>query len=248
MIFDILTLFPDMFAGPFNESILKRAQAGGAVAIRIHDIRAWTTDRHHVADDYPYGGGAGMVMKPEPIYNALQGVLALPPEPATAPPVILLTPQGRLFGQAVARELAQQPRLVLLCGHYEGVDERARRLATDELSIGDYVLTGGELPAMVVVDAVARLLPGVLAPLSTSEESHTAGLLEYPQYTRPPTFRGEAVPDVLLSGDHGAIARWRRRAALRRTWQRRPDLLAGAALTQEDRVFLDELAQESARE
>ncbi len=248
MLVDILTIFPTMFDGPFRESIIKRAMEAGFLSIRIHNIRDWATDRHHTTDDYPYGGGAGMVMKPQPIFAAVQAVLALDAsssaEDNPSPPVVLLTPQGRLFTQAVARELARYPRLVLICGHYEGVDERVREhLATDEISIGDYVLTGGELPAMVVVDAVARLLPGVLDAASTHEESHAAGLLEYPQYTRPPEFRGWKVPDILLSGNHGAIARWRRREALRRTWQRRPDLLARAALSAEDQQFLDELEQ-----
>ncbi len=240
---DILTLFPAMFQGPLTESILKRAVEAGYLTIRVHSLRDWTTDKHHVTDDYPYGGGSGMVMKPQPIFAAVEAVLALPSaEPR--PPVILMTPQGRLFTQAVARDLAQQARLVLLCGHYEGIDERVREhLVTDEISIGDYVLTGGELPAMVVLDAVARLTPGVIAPGSLAEESYSAGLLEYPQYTRPPDYRGWMVPEVLLSGNHGAIARWRRRAALKRTWQRRPDLLARLDLSADEQRFLDDLAQ-----
>jgi tRNA (guanine37-N1)-methyltransferase len=242
---DVLTLFPAMFQGPLTESIIKRAIDAGYLTVRIHNIRDWTSDRHHITDDYPYGGGSGMVMKPEPVFAAVEAVLALgllePP-----PPVILMTPQGRLFTQAVARELAEKPRLILLCGHYEGVDERIREhLVTDQISIGDFVLTGGELAAMVVFDAVARLVPGVLAPGSRGEESHSAGLLEYPQYTRPPDFRGWMVPDVLLSGNHGAIARWRRREALRRTWKRRPDLLAKNNLSAAERQFLDEIEQEN---
>jgi tRNA (guanine37-N1)-methyltransferase len=223
--FDIFTLFPEMFRGPLDESILKRARERGLIEIELHNPRDVTTDRHHIVDDYPYGGGAGMVMKPEPIFEAVERMYA-------GGPIILLSPQGRLFTQEIARELATEPRITLLCGHYEGVDERIREhLATDELSIGDYVLTGGELAAMVVVDAVARLVPGVLASGSTEEESHTAGLLEYPHYTRPPEFRGWRVPDVLLGGNHAAIARWRRKEALRRTRGRRPDLLAKAALS-----------------
>lgn len=241
---DILTLFPGMFQGPLSESIIKRAVDAGLLSIRIHNIRDWATDRHHVADDYPYGGGSGMVMKPEPIFAAVEAVLPLglqePP-----PPIVLLTPQGRLFRQAVAEELAHSSRLLLLCGHYEGVDERVREhLVTDEISIGDYVLTGGELAAMVVVDAVARCVPGVLDAGSLQEESHSASLLEYPQYTRPPSFRGWSVPEILLSGNHGAIARWRRRESIRCTWQRRPDLLAVADLSPEERQFVDELEQE----
>lgn len=240
---DILTLFPAMFEGPLSESMFKRAVDAGRLLIRVHNIRDWTYDKHHVTDDYPYGGGAGMVMKPEPVFAAVEAVLPLGPQDPP-PPIILMTPQGRLFTQAVAQELVQHPRLLLVCGHYEGVDERVRQhLATDEISIGDYVLTGGELPAMVVLDAVARLVPGVLDPGSLGEESHSAGLLEYPQYTRPPQFRGWPVPEMLLSGNHAAIARWRRREALRRTWQRRPDLLQSIDLTAEEKQFLDELAQ-----
>jgi tRNA (guanine37-N1)-methyltransferase len=238
--FDIFTLLPEMFAGPLNESILGRAQAQGLLEIALHNPRDWTTDRHHIVDDYPYGGGAGMVMKPEPIFAAVEAV-------HQGGPIILLSPQGRRFDQATARALAAEPRLTLLCGHYEGFDERIREhLATDELSIGDYVLTGGELAAMVVVDAVARLVPGVLAPGSTEEESHTAGLLEYPHYTRPAEFRGWRVPDVLLSGHHAQVARWRRKEALRRTRARRPDLLAAAELSQQDRVLLAEIEAEEA--
>ncbi len=238
MRFDIFTLFPDMFRGPLDESIIARARTRGLVEIALHNPRAVTTDRHHIVDDYPYGGGAGMVMKPDPLFAAVEAV-------HVSGPIILLGPAGRVFTQALARELADEPRITLLCGHYEGIDERVREhLATDEISIGDYVLTGGELAAMVLVDAVTRLLPGVLAPGSTAEESHTAGLLEYPQYTRPPEFRGWGVPEVLLSGDHGAVARWRRKASLRRTRARRPDLLARAALDALDQQLLAEIATE----
>ncbi len=239
MHFDIFTLFPGMFQGPFNESILKHAQERGLLHIALHNIRDATTDKHHVVDDYPYGGGAGMVMKPEPIFTAIEAVYQ-------GGPIILLTPQGRLFNQKIARELAQEPRITLLCGHYEGVDERVRRhLVSDEISIGDYVLTGGELAAMIIVDAVSRLLPGVLNDESTEEESHTSGLLEYPHYTRPPEFRGWRIPDVLLSGHHAEIARWRRKESLRLTRRRRPDLFAQLDLSSKaDKKFLQELDQE----
>lgn len=240
MHFDIFTLFPGMFEGPFSESILKRAQEKGLLSIDLHNIRDVTTDKHHIVDDYPYGGGAGMVMKPESIFNAVESVYQ-------GGPIILLTPQGRQFNQEIARALAQEPRVTLLCGHYEGIDERVREhLVTDELSIGDYVLTGGELAAMVVVDAVSRLLPGVLASGSTEEESHSNNLLEYPQYTRPPEFRGWRIPDILLSGHHEQIARWRRKEALRRTRQRRPDLFAKLDLSSKlDKKLLQELDEET---
>jgi len=239
MHFDIFTLFPAMFQGPFTESILKRAQERGVLSIALHNIRDATTDKHHIVDDYPYGGGAGMVMKPEPIFSAIESV-------HQSGPIILLTPQGRLFSQQIARKLALEQRVTLLCGHYEGFDERVRQhLVTDELSIGDYVLTGGELAAMVIVDAVSRLIPGVLAEGSTEEESHSANLLEYPQYTRPPEFRGWRVPDVLLSGHHEQIARWRRKEALRKTRLRRPDLFARLNLSSKlDQKLLKELDEE----
>jgi len=236
MRFDIFTLFPEVFQPYLVVSILARARRQGAVEVQVHNIRDWTTDRHHVVDDEPYGGGGGMVMKPEPIFAAVEGVLGRPPRA----PVILLTPQGRPFTQAVARELARLPHIALLCGRYEGVDERVRQhLVTDEISIGDYVLTGGELAALVVLDAVTRLLPGVLGdPDAPAKDSHAAGLLEHPHYTRPPVFRGWEVPEVLRSGDHGRIARWRREQSLRRTWERRPDLLAQADLTPEERALI----------
>ena len=241
MHFDIFTLFPDMFQGPFTESMLKRAQERGLLSITLHNIRDATSDKHHVVDDYPYGGGVGMVMKPEPIFTAVEAVYQ-------GGPIILLSPQGRLFNQQIARTLAQESRVTLLCGHYEGVDERVcQQLATDELSIGDYVLTGGELAAMVVVDAVIRLIPGVLgADASIQEESHSEHLLEYPQYTRPPEFRGWRVPDILLSGHHAQIARWRRKESLRRTRARRPDLFAKLDVSsKEDQKLLKELEEES---
>lgn len=220
--FDVLTLFPEMFGGPLGHSILARAIERGLLEVGLTNIRDFATDRHRTVDDYPYGGGPGMVMKPGPIFDAVESVA----RPGST--VILLSPRGRVFDQRIAAELAQREHLVLICGHYEGVDERVREnLATDELSIGDYVLTGGELAAMVVIDAVARLLPGVLGGVTSAcDESHSQGLLEYPQYTRPPEFRGRVVPNVLLSGNHALIARWRRQQALLRTTERRPDLLS----------------------
>lgn len=241
---DVLTLFPEMFVGPLTESILKRAQEAGLLTVHLHDIRDHTTDRHHVTDDTPYGGGGGMIMKVEPVVAAVEHVLT----DAPATPVILMSPQGQLFTQTVAARLATLPRMVLLCGRYEGLDERVRDLVVaEEISVGDYVLTGGELPAMLVIDAVARLLPGVLGdPGAAEDDSHATGLLEYPHYTRPPEFRGLTVPDVLQSGDHARITRWRREQALRRTWQRRPDLLLTTDLDEADRVFLAQLARETA--
>lgn len=243
MRFDILTLFPAMFQGPLTESILKRAQQAGRIEIHLHDIRQWTTDRHRTADDTPYGGGAGMVMKAEPLAAAIRAVRATDDRPGVT---ILLTPDGELLTQQIVRELATLPRLLLVCGHYEGIDERVRETLIDrELSVGDYVLTGGELAAMVVVDAVARLVPGVIDSESIVEESHSDFLLEYPHYTRPAVWEGRAVPPVLLSGHHGEIARWRRAERLRRTLARRPDLLARAAaagvLTKADLALLAEL-------
>ena len=236
MHFDIFSLFPDVFDSYLNTSILKRAQDSGALEVRAHDIRAWATDKHHTTDDTPYGGGGGMVMKPEPVFSAVESVLGSPP----ACPVILLSPQGRLFNQTIAFELATLDHIALICGRYESVDERIRQhLVTDSISIGDYVLTGGELPALVIIDAVTRLLPGVLGdPQAAADDSHATGLLEYPHYTRPPEFRGWQVPDVLLSGNHAEIARWRREEALRRTLNHRPDLLNKAALSQKDLSFL----------
>ncbi len=254
--FDVFTLFPDMFRSPLEGSILGRAQGEGRLCVALHDIRDYAPDKHHVTDEPPYGGGGGMVMKAEPIFNAVEAVLAEPPAGGAGfrigdgaeglVPVVLLTPQGRLFSQEIAAQMARQRRLALICGRYEGVDERVRQyLATDELSIGDYVLTGGELAAMVVIDAVTRLLPGALGdPTAAARDSHARGLLEGPHYTRPRVYRGWEVPEVLLSGDHAAVARWRREQALRRTLERRPDLLEDAALTAEDRAFLEELCQE----
>jgi len=224
---DILTLFPEMFQSPFNFSIIKRAIDHGLVSINIHNIRDYTHDKHRTVDDYAYGGGAGMILKPEPIFEAVESIKSNIEQEIGELPVILLTPQGRLFSQQVAQELSTYSYLILICGHYEGVDERVREhLVTDEISIGDYVLSGGELAAMVVVDTVVRLLPGVLgSEASLVDDSHVEGLLEYPQYTRPVEYRGWSVPEVLLSGNHAQIAKWRREQAIRRTQERRPELL-----------------------
>ena len=254
-----------MFSGPFAESIIKRAQENNLMRVNCHDVRNYTTDRHHICDDTPYGGGGGMIMKPEPIFRAVETVMShaagwslpaedafvnLPPWCADVPtprdlsvPVILLSPTGRLLTQTVVAELAQHPRLALICGRYEGVDARVRsQLVTDEISIGDYVISGGELAAMVIVDAVTRLIPGALGHAEGAhQDSHSpglSGLLEGPQYTRPPEFRGEAIPDVLLSGHHGNIARWRHEQALLQTLRQRPDLLPTLPLTKEDYDFL----------
>jgi tRNA (guanine37-N1)-methyltransferase len=239
MRFSILTLFPELFTSVLSATMLQKAQDRGAVAFVLVNIRDFATDRHRVTDDTPYGGGHGMVMKPEPIVAALESL----DSGAVRPRRILLAPQGRVFTQAEARALAQVPEIALVCGRYEGVDERVRAFVDDELSIGDVVLSGGEVAALVVIDAVSRLIPGALGcDSSTTVESFSDGMLEYPQYTRPPEFRGRRVPDVLLSGDHAAIARWRRQEALRRTHERRPELLNGAVLSDADRAFLSTLA------
>ncbi len=244
---DIFTLFPQMFQSVLSAGLFKRATDQNLVRINTHNIRDYTHDRHHTVDDYPYGGGAGMVLKPEPIFEAVETIKSdiRQNEGVDKIPVILLTPQGRLFSQAIAQELAQQSHLILICGHYEGVDERvAGYLATDQISIGDYVLSGGELAAMIVAEAVTRLVPGVLGSAeSTIDDSHTTGLLEYPQYTRPDIFRGWAVPEVLLSGNHAQIAKWRREQAIARTLKRRPDLLDKAELSPEERRLADRLQQ-----
>ncbi len=239
MLFDVFSLFPEVFEPYLQTSILQRAQARDLLEVRLHNIRAWATDKHHITDEEPYGGGGGMVMKAEPIFAAVEDVLGAPP-PC---PVILLTPQGRTFSQGMAEKLLQHERLGLLCGRYEGIDERVRQhLVTDEISIGDYVLTGGELPALVLIDAIARLIPGALGnPQGARKDSHASGLLEYPHYTRPADFRGWQVPEALISGDHARIERWRREQALLRTWQRRPDLLEYAELSPADRAFLASL-------
>jgi len=230
---DVLTLFPRMFESPFAESIVARARQAGRLVLEVHDIRAHAPDKHHVADDTPYGGGAGMVLKPEPLTRAIRAARGSDGH------VVLLSAQGRLFDQAAARRLASVGHLVLVCGHYEGVDERVVESdVAEELSIGDYVLTGGELAAMVVIDAVTRLVPDVIDAESLAHESHTDGLLEGPQYTRPPEFEGRRVPPVLVSGDHGAIAKWRRAESIRRTAERRPDLLGEAKLTPAERARL----------
>ena len=241
---DILTLFPGMFPGYLNESILGRAQEKGTLQIQLHNIRDYAMGKHRITDEPPYGGGGGMVLKPDPLFRAVEAVVA---EAVTAPPIILLTPQGRPFKQTVAQELAPQKQLVLICGRYEGVDERVRQhLITDEISVGDYVLTGGELAAMIIVDAVTRLLPGVLGAEGAAEtDSFATGLLEGAHYTRPEVYREWAVPEVLRSGHAAHISRWRRQQALRRTWQRRPELLHTAPLSEADKWFLMTLAQEA---
>lgn len=246
---DTISTFPDMFSSVMGASIMKRAQEKGIIDFRAHDLRDWTYDRHRTTDDYPYGGGVGLVMKCEPIYEAAEDVLgvergALPapgiPDGGTA--VVFLSPHGRVFDDGLANELAEKERMVFVCGHYEGIDERAYALADVVISLGDYVLTSGELASMVVIDAVVRKLPGVLgAADGAADESFASGLLEYPQYTRPAVFRGAEVPAVLLSGDHGAVARWRREQSLARTAALRPDLLEGVPLTPDDRKFLENL-------
>jgi len=237
---DVLTLFPEMFDGIFDLGIMKRAAEQGLVSIGLHNIRDYSHDKHHTVDDYPYGGGAGMVLKPEPIFEAVEAI-----DKKKGTPVILLSPQGRLFTQGVAQELAGHSQLVIICGRYEGVDERVREhLASDEISIGDNVLSGGELAAMVIIASVFRLVPGVLgSEASPQEDSHVGGLLEYPHYTRPPDYRGWPVPEVLLSGNHAQISRWRREQAIRRTLKRRPELLARAELSSQEERLLERLRQ-----
>lgn len=235
---DVFSLFPEVFPPYLDSSILKRAREAGLLEVGLHNIRDYTTDKHKVTDDEPYGGGGGMVMKPEPIFAAVEAVLGTPP----SAPVILLSPQGRVFDQSIAQELSALPHFALLCGRYEGVDERVRQhLVTDEISVGDYVLTGGELPALILIDAVTRLLPGALgAEDGAAKDSHASGLLEGPHYTRPPEFRGWKVPEVLRSGDHTKIEAWRRRQALKRTQERRPDLLEKTELSGKDLDLLNE--------
>ena len=245
MTFDVITIFPDFFGSILEHGLLKRARAGGHAEIRLHDLRDFTDDRHRTVDDRPFGGGPGMVFKPEPVFRAVESLQT--ESPGASFPVILLSPQGRLLTQALAEELARQARVALICGRYEGVDERvAENLATDEVSIGDYVLSGGELAAAVVMEAVVRLLPGVLGNEESRQQDSFAlpaagapgdrhGLLDCPHYTRPAEFRGWKVPEVLLSGNHEQIRQWRRQRALEKTWRRRPDLLAEAALREEDR-------------
>ncbi|MGE5375305.1 MAG: tRNA (guanosine(37)-N1)-methyltransferase TrmD [Bacteroidota bacterium] len=252
MQFEVFTLLPEVFPPYLESSILQRARQRGLIDVRVHNIRDYTHDRHHTTDDTPYGGGGGMVMKPEPVFEAIETVLGpvsdqTQPEPV---PVILLTPQGRVFTQRVAEELSRSPRIALLCGRYEGVDERIREhLVSDEISVGDYVLTGGELPALLIIDAVSRLLPGVLGdPTGAEDDSHSMGLLEYPHYTKPPEFRGWKVPEVLVSGNHARIDQWRREQALERTLARRPDMLAKADLSEKDKKFIERLKSKVAEE
>ena len=235
----VITIFPDLFPAFLDAGIVGRAIRSGLAAVEIHDLRAFTHDRHRTVDDAPFGGGPGMLMRPEPLSEAI-GSLSL----GLGAPVVLLTPQGRQLTQRDAERLSAQPEVAMICGRYEGVDERIRtNVATEEISIGDYVLTGGELPAQVVIDAMIRLLPGALGhgDEALADDSHTSGLLQYPQYTRPADYQGQGVPDVLVSGDHAAIAAWRRQEALRRTLERRPDLLDKAPLTTWDELLLRQL-------
>lgn len=234
----VLSLFPDMFSGVFGASILKKAQEKGAVNLEVTDIRTFSGNKHNQVDDYPYGGGAGMVLKPEPMFSAIEAITA-----GKQPRIILMCPQGERFTQKKAEELAQETELVFLCGHYEGYDERIRQhLVTDEISIGDFVLTGGELGAMTVIDSVVRLLPGVLGQEDSHiQDSFSTGLLEHPHYTRPAEFRGMKVPDVLLSGNHAKIEQWREEQSLKRTFERRPDLLEQYPLTDKQKLYLEKL-------
>jgi tRNA (guanine37-N1)-methyltransferase len=248
MQFEVFTLLPEVFPSYLETSIIKRARERDLINVRVHNIRDYTHDKHNTTDDTPYGGGGGMVMKPDPVFEAIETVLGLnsnqtPPEPDSNIPIILLTPQGRVFNQSIAQELSQHPHIALLCGRYEGIDERIREhLVTDEISIGDYVLTGGELPALILIDAIARLLPDVLGdPTGAQDDSHATGLLEYPHYTRPPEFRGWKTPDILLSGDHAKIEKWRREQSLLRTFNKRPDMLEKAELTKKDLKFVESL-------
>ena len=238
MIFDILTIFPEIFRSPLSESLLKKALDRGLIQVRTWNLRDFTADRHRTTDDYPYGGGAGMVMKAEPIYRAVEEIKSQNPEARS----VLLTPQGERFHQGLAKELSGQKHWILICGRYEGLDERVRLGLVDrEISIGDYILNGGEVPALVFMEVLSRYVPGFLgSDQSMEEESFSDGLLEYPQYTRPPVFRGLEVPEVLLSGNHAEIKRWRRRESLKRTYRRRPDLLEQAGLSAEEREFLAE--------
>jgi tRNA (guanine37-N1)-methyltransferase len=242
MRFDVFTLLPEIFIPYLRASVLQKAAERGLLEFHTHNIRDYAHDRHRTTDDTPYGGGGGMVMKPEPVFEAVESVLGTPP----VCPVILLTPQGRLFNQKIAMELAVHERIALICGRYEGVDERIREhLASDEISIGDYVLTGGELPALIMIDAISRFIPGVLGdPSGAEDDSHASGLLEYPHYTRPPEFRGWGVPEVLLSGNHGKITKWRREQSLRRTLSKRPDMLENASLTAADKKILETIKRE----
>lgn len=243
MLIDVITLFPEIIRTYISFGVLKKAVQEGHIEVRIHNLRDFTKDRHRTVDDYPYGGGSGMVMKPEPVFEAVEHIKSDGIERL----VILMTPQGKVFNQQMARKLSREKRgLLFICGRYEAIDERVRNIVDEEISIGDYVLTGGELPALVIIDAVSRLLPGVLGNYgSTLEESFEWGILDYPHYTRPPEFRGMKVPEILLSGDHEAIRRWRRKEALRRTLERRPELLEKAVLSEEDLILIKEIKEES---
>ncbi len=247
MTFEIVTIFPRMIEAGLSEGVVGRAVGRGVVEVNVHDLRAFTTDRHRSVDDMPYGGGPGMVMKPEPLVRAVEHIAATSGQPDT---VILLSPQGRRFTQAEARRLSGLGRIVLICGRYEGVDDRVRELvAAEELSVGDFVVSGGELPALIIVDAVSRLVPGVVGDeQSVEQDSFSRGLLDYPHYTRPPSFGGLQVPDVLMSGHHAQVDRWRRTAALRQTLRARPELLETADLDDEDRAILKELLKETGHE
>ncbi|MCX7845701.1 MAG: tRNA (guanosine(37)-N1)-methyltransferase TrmD [Dictyoglomaceae bacterium] len=240
---DIITIFPEIFESPIDISILKRAKDKGIVEINIHNLRDFTTDKHRRVDDYPYGGGVGMVLKPEPIFKCVRSLKRDNSE------IVLLTPQGEVYNQKIAEELSKKKHLIFICGRYEGVDERVRSIVTREISIGDYITSGGELPALVIIDSIVRLLPGVVGdPNSLKEESFQGGLLEYPQYTHPRNFEGMEVPEVLLSGNHEKIRRWRRKEALKRTLLRRPDLLEKANLSEEDYMLLKEIEEELGKE
>ncbi|MFQ5900326.1 MAG: tRNA (guanosine(37)-N1)-methyltransferase TrmD [Thermodesulfobacteriota bacterium] len=247
MRFDILTLFPHFFVSPLECSILKRAIDKGLIEINTHNIRNYALDKHKTVDDSPYGGGDGMVLKAGPVFRAVEKVKALERKDSTTPTVILLTPQGRLFNQGLAMELSGLKNIILICGRYQGVDERIRGLLVDEeISIGDYVLSGGETPAMVLIEAVTRLIPGVLgSEISAREDSFSMGLLEHPHYTRPEVFMDIKVPDILLSGNHGRIDRWRRREAIKRTLDRRPELLEATTLTEEDIKIIEDIKKEN---
>lgn len=239
MRFDIITIFPGMFSGVFDFGIVRRAVEAGLIELHLHDLRDYTLDRHRQVDDRPFGGGAGMVMKPEPLFRAVEAIT----RDASDASVTMLSPQGRLLSQSIAEEYSRKPHIVLICGRYEGVDERVvEHLITDEVSIGDYVLSGGEIPAMVMVDAVTRLLPGALGcEQSAQRESFVDGLLDYPHYTRPAEYRGMKAPDVLLGGNHAEIERWRRRKALEKTLRRRPDLLEDRSLSDDERREIKEI-------
>ena len=248
MQFDVFTILPEVFPTYLDTSILKKARERGLIDVRVHNIRDYTRDKHHTTDDTPYGGGGGMVMKPEPIFEAVETILGQKTDP-TPPaldsniPIILLTPQGRVFDQTIAEELSRHDRIALICGRYEGIDERIREhLVTDQISIGDYVLTGGELPALILIDAVSRLIPGVLGdPTGAEDDSHSMGLLEYPHYTKPSEYRGWKVPEILLSGDHAKIDQWRREQALTRTLRKRPNMIEKAELSEKDRKVVERL-------